>query len=60
MKWNGPAGTPVLPVSNVTITDCDFGTPRNGKEPVYLHNAHNVVLANVTIGGQVVNRKLAG
>ncbi|QBE62159.1 glycoside hydrolase family 28 protein [Pseudoduganella lutea] len=59
-SFNGPAGTAIVPVTNVTITDCDFGTPRNGKEPVYLHNAQNVALTNVTIGGQVVNRKLSG
>jgi polygalacturonase len=58
-SFNGPAGTPIPPVSNVTITDCDFGTPRNGEEPLYLHNARDVVLTNVTIGGKVVNRKFS-
>jgi polygalacturonase len=58
--FNGPAGTPIVPVSNVTISDCDFGTPRNGREPVYLHNATGVVLKNVTIGGKVVNQTLSG
>ncbi|TWI62633.1 polygalacturonase [Pseudoduganella lurida] len=55
-SFNGPAGTPILPVTNVTITDCDFGTPRNRQEPVYVHNAKDVVLKNVTIAGKVVNR----
>jgi polygalacturonase len=58
--FNGPAGTPIVPVTNVTIRDCDFGTPRNGKEPVYLHNATNVVLTNVRIGGKVLNQSLSG
>ena len=56
----GPAGTPIVPVTNVTIRDCDFGTPRNGKEPIYLHNAKDVVLANVKIGGKVIDGKLSG
>lgn len=59
-SFNGPAGTPIPSVSNVTIADCDFGVPRNGKEPVYVYNAKDVVLANVRIGGVVVNRKFSG
>ncbi len=55
-SFNGPPGTPIPPVSNVTITDSDFGTPRNGKEPIYLYNARNVVLSNVTIAGKVINK----
>jgi len=58
-SFNGPAGTPIPPVSNVTITDCDFGTPRNSEQPVYVHNARNVVLKNVTIAGKLVNRTYA-
>jgi hypothetical protein len=49
-------GTPIAPVANVTISDCDFGTPRNGKEAVYVYNARGVVLTNVTIAGQVINQ----
>jgi polygalacturonase len=56
-SFNGPAGTPIPPVTNVTISDCDFGTPRNGAEPVYVHNARNVVLKNVTIAGKMIGRK---
>ncbi len=55
-SFNGPAGTPIPPVTRVTITDCDFGTPRNGAEPVYVHNASKVVLTNVTIAGKVINK----
>lgn len=54
-SFNGPAGTAIPPVSKVTITDCDFGTPRNSAQPVYVYNARNVVLKNVTIAGKVVN-----
>jgi hypothetical protein len=43
----------------VTITDCDFGTPRNSKDPVWVYNARNVVLTRVTIAGQVVDKTFA-
>jgi hypothetical protein len=56
-SFNGPAGTPILPVSNITISDSDFGTPRNASQPVYLHNAKGVVLKNVTIAGKTINQK---
>jgi polygalacturonase len=55
-SFNGVPGTPIAPVANVTISDCDFGTPRNGKEAVYVYNARGVVLTNVTIAGQVINK----
>jgi len=55
-SFNGPAGTPIPAVKNVTITDCDFGTPRNAKAPVWVYNARNVVLTRVTIAGQVINQ----
>jgi polygalacturonase len=57
-SFNGPAGTPIPPVTNVTLTDCDFGTPRNGAEPVWVHNARNVVLTRVTIAGTVIDKIL--
>jgi hypothetical protein len=44
----------------VSITDCDFGTPVNAQQPVYLYNARNVVLKNVKIAGKVVNQTLSG
>jgi polygalacturonase len=56
-SFNGQAGTAIPPVSNVTLTDCDFGTPRNGAEPVYVHNARGVVLTRVTIAGTVVDSR---
>jgi polygalacturonase len=57
-SFNGPAGTAIPPVADVFISDSDFGTPRNGKEPVYLANARNVVLRNVTIAGRVIDQTL--
>jgi hypothetical protein len=58
-SFNGPAGTVIPPVSKVTLTDCDFGTPRNGQEPVWVYNARDVVLTRVTIAGQVIDRTYA-
>jgi polygalacturonase len=56
-SFNGPAGTPILPVSNITISDSDFGTPRNASQPVFVHNARDVVLKNVKINGKTINQK---
>jgi polygalacturonase len=54
------AGTPdVKPVTKVTISDCDFGTPVNAKQPIYLYNARDIVLRNVKIGTQVINQVLS-
>ena len=59
-SYNGPDQTPkVLPVSDITITDCDFGTPANAAQPIYAYNAEGVTLKNVTIGGTVYNKVLA-
>jgi hypothetical protein len=49
----------VLPVSNVTISDCNFGTPVNAKQPVYLYNVQGLTLKNVTIGETVYNKVLS-
>ncbi|MBY0238240.1 MAG: glycoside hydrolase family 28 protein [Burkholderiaceae bacterium] len=59
--YNGAQPMPaVLPVTNVTITDCDFGTPVNQQAPWYLYNVKGLKLKNVTIGGKVHNTELAG
>jgi polygalacturonase len=51
--YNGPAPRPeVPPVRDVTITDCDFGTPANAAQPWYLYNVQGVKLSNVKIGGK--------
>jgi polygalacturonase len=59
-SFNGPAGTAILPVTNISFTDCDFGTVRNASMPVFLHNAQNIVLKNVKINGKAINQKLSG
>lgn len=59
--YNGPQPMPaVVPVTNVTITDCDFGVPVNDKAPLYLYNVKGLKLKNVTIGGKVQNGELGG
>jgi polygalacturonase len=58
--YNGPAPRPqVLPVTNVTISDCDFGMPANPEQPYYLYNVEDLRLKNVTIGGKVYNTVLS-
>jgi polygalacturonase len=54
--YNGPAPRPqVLPVTNVTISDCDFGTPANREQPFYLYNVKELKLNNVKVGGKTYN-----
>ncbi|MFL6675209.1 MAG: glycoside hydrolase family 28 protein [Massilia sp.] len=57
--YNGPKPVEILPIRDVTISDCDFGTPANAKQPWFIYNARNVKLANVTIGGKVHNTTLS-
>ena len=54
--YNGPQPMPaVLPVTGVTIRDCDFGTPANAQQPWFMYNVKGLVLDNVTIAGKVHN-----
>ena len=57
--YNGPGPMPpVVPVTDVTITDCDFGVPVNTAQPWFLYNVKGLQLKNVTIGGKVHNTTL--
>ncbi|MDL2353803.1 MAG: glycoside hydrolase family 28 protein [Pseudomonadota bacterium] len=58
-SFNGPAGTPVLPLIDISITDCDFGTPRNGASHWFIHNVQRLALKNVRIGGKTVSATLS-
>jgi polygalacturonase len=58
-NYNGTGKPQVLPVTDVTISDCDLGTPANSEQPVYLYNVKGLVLKNVKIGGKVVNKTLS-
>ncbi|MDR3435921.1 glycoside hydrolase family 28 protein [Telmatospirillum sp.] len=58
--YNGPAPTPAVPpVTGVTISNCNFGTPANAANPIYLYNTQGLVLTNVTIAGKIYNTTLS-
>ncbi len=55
--YNGRSPAPrILPVSQVYIEDCDFGTPANQNQPLYLYNVQGLHLKNVKIGEVVMNQ----
>ncbi len=59
-SYNGADKKPkVLPVTNISITDCDLGNPVNATNPIYLYNVEGLTLKNVTIGGKVNNTRLS-
>lgn len=51
-SFNGKPGTPIPPIARVRISDSDFGTPANAAQPWFIHNAVDITLDNVTIGGK--------
>lgn len=55
-SFNGKPGTAVLPVSNISISDSDFGTPRNRDAPWFSYNVTGLSLRNVKIAGKTYNR----
>ncbi|MBR7793461.1 glycoside hydrolase family 28 protein [Undibacterium sp. FT147W] len=59
--YNGPASPApkIVPVKNVTISDCDLGNPVNKENPMYLFNVKDLVLKNVRVGGTVYNKTLS-
>ena len=59
-SYNGPDKPPkVVPVSNITITDCNLGIPVNKDNPIYLYNVKGLTLKNVTIGDVVFNQTVS-
>jgi polygalacturonase len=58
-SFNGPAGTPILPLTDITISDSDFGTPRNGEQPWFIHNVQGLSLRNVRIAGKLISTELS-
>lgn len=60
-SFNGAPGTAIPPIVRVRISDSDFGTPVNTAQPWFVHNAVDITLDNVTIGGkrykQVLHKK---
>jgi len=57
-SYNGADKVPLLPVSDVFIDDCNFGTAANAARPLYLFNAKNIKLHNVTIATKKYNATL--
>jgi polygalacturonase len=57
-SFNGAAGTPIVPLSNVSISNSDFGTARNGDEPWFAHNVLGLSLRGVRIGGKTYDKEL--
>jgi polygalacturonase len=58
-SFNGQPGTRILPLSDITITDCDFGTPRNADAPWFIHHVQRLSLKNVTIAGKRISAELS-
>ncbi|MEO8102673.1 MAG: glycoside hydrolase family 28 protein [Betaproteobacteria bacterium] len=59
-SYNGSELSPrIVPVTNITITDCNFGSPVNAANPIYLYNVQGLTLKNVTIGDKVHSTTLA-
>jgi len=53
-SFNGPAGTSILPLADISITDADFGTPRNAANPWFVYNVKRLKLVNVRIGEKIM------
>lgn len=54
--YNGPLPAPQVPaVSDVYISDCDFGTPVNQAQPLYLYNVKCLHLRRTLIAGVMHN-----
>jgi polygalacturonase len=60
LNYNGPQPVPTISqVSEVTISDCDFGIPASSAQPYFLYNVKGLTLKNVAIGGVVHNTTLS-
>ena len=65
--YNGPQpAPPILPIENVTLTDCDLGAPTAAEPagpsvpgPIYVFNVRDITLRNVRIGGRSYNTVLS-
>ena len=61
--YNGALPVPTVPpITGVTISNCNFGTPTAAGPanattpgPIYAYNVHDITLQNVVIGGQTFN-----
>jgi polygalacturonase len=53
-SYNGPAGMQIAPLRNITISDCDFGNPRNAQQPVFVHAVQGLAMKGVKAGGKLL------
>ena len=51
-SYNGGDGKPVLAMTDISISDCDFGTPRQLDAPWYAYNVRGLKLRNIVIAGK--------
>jgi polygalacturonase len=59
-SYNGPGKPVIPPITNVVISDSDFGQPTNAAQPWYVHNVKGLRLSNVTIADKVYNQEISG
>lgn len=59
-SYNGAGRPDVQPIARVSISDSDFGTPANGAQPWFVHNAQGVRLTGVRIAGRRYSLELPG
>ncbi len=57
-SYNGAENRPVLPITNISISDCDFGTPKSSAKPWYAYNVRGLTLRNVTIAGKKIDTEI--
>ncbi len=57
--YNGKGTPTILPVTNVTVTDCDLGNPVNAAQPIFLYNVKGLKLKNVKIGDKTYNQEMS-
>jgi polygalacturonase len=57
--YNGDDPSLIVPIRDITISDCDFGTPANAGQPWFAYNVKAVTLRQVSIGGKVFNTTLS-
>jgi polygalacturonase len=58
-SYNGAGKAAILPITNVSISDSDFGTPYNRTQPWFIHNIQNLKLSNVLVAGKSYNLTLS-
>ncbi|MCC2957611.1 glycoside hydrolase family 28 protein [Massilia sp. IC2-477] len=57
-SFNGAPGTPIPPLSNITISDSDFGRPRAADGPWFAHHVRGLKLSNVRVAGKLVTTSI--